>query len=508
VARHGSVVVNGDGVYFPDRTIPVCDILIEGHRVLSMLPSKQEKMLLGKALIEWPRRLKPFLRGTGHVIVREHGSGIVHHDAEIQFDGSDVRSSVVDAEGRQLIMSKWGDMTHSFDDSDDIDEQIKMTARLLRDLHEIGVPGYVAYGTLLGAVRSGKVIGHDSDTDVSYLSAHEHPADIALESFFVQRGLRTRGWKLERSRLGKLKVIELHKCDIFVSYFYGDKYYLDQWAEGPMRREQILPLSTVTIEGHELPAPAEPADVLELNYGPNWGTPDPSFRYDINAPHLARVRGWFGGHTTNKLAWNRFWGDPEMATRRPSPFAAWVAERIDRTATLIDLGCGDGTDTISLARLGIRAVGWDYAGQALVKARRAAAGLTPKPRFRKVSIADTRVSLAEGALIAAMPGPKTVTARLVLDTLTFDGYVNFWQLLRLLMARGDMAYLEFRAKPNRPLAGYPLGLWSGVVDVRDVRRRIEAIGGEITEEEVKRSPGLAGIVAPVRRIAVRFEPKV
>ena len=44
-------------------------------------------------------------------------------------------------------------------------------------LEEAGVRPFLAYGTLLGAVRQGDFIGHDSDADLGYVSEHDHPVD-------------------------------------------------------------------------------------------------------------------------------------------------------------------------------------------------------------------------------------------------------------------------------------------------------------------------------------------
>ena len=46
---------------------------------------------------------------------------------------------------------------------DAIDEVIKA-------LREVGIDAFLAYGTLLGAYREGKVIGNDSDADLGYVS--------------------------------------------------------------------------------------------------------------------------------------------------------------------------------------------------------------------------------------------------------------------------------------------------------------------------------------------------
>ena len=64
-------------------------------------------------------------------------------------------------------------------------------------LGRCGVAAFPAYGTLLGAVRAGKVIGHDNDADVGYISGHTHPVDVIRESFRLQRELCALGFEIE-----------------------------------------------------------------------------------------------------------------------------------------------------------------------------------------------------------------------------------------------------------------------------------------------------------------------
>ena len=60
-------------------------------------------------------------------------------------------------------------------------------------LHAEGLEAFPAYGTLLGAVRDGAFIGHDSDADVGYVSRHTHPLDVIRESHRVQRAVAAAG---------------------------------------------------------------------------------------------------------------------------------------------------------------------------------------------------------------------------------------------------------------------------------------------------------------------------
>ena len=75
---------------------------------------------------------------------------------------------------------------------------------MLGALQKAGIDAFPAYGTLLGAVREGRLIGHDSDADLGYVSEHTHPVDVVRESFRLQRALADMGYRdlpLQRRRV-------------------------------------------------------------------------------------------------------------------------------------------------------------------------------------------------------------------------------------------------------------------------------------------------------------------
>jgi SAM-dependent methyltransferase len=495
-------VVDVDGLRFAAADDGPCDVLLDGRRIWSTSARRGGKAADGRILVPWPRALAGYLKGVGQITVRDHASGAVHFDGEVRFDASNSRVGLVDSGGHPLTVTKWGGLDRSFDDAGDARRQVELTAELLRDLNErAGIPAFAAYGTLLGAVRGGKVIGHDFDTDVAYLSSHSHPGDIVRESFALQRALRALDWPVHRVGGGKLRVDRLRSIDIFVSYFVGDRFYLDRWVEGSLHRDQILPMGHVVIEGCELPAPADAEALLELTYGPGWRVPDPTFRYDNSPAKVNRARGWFGPINEHAMAWENHWQRAAPDHRSVAPFARWVAPRADRANPVFDVGCGLGIDTMHFAAAGLTAIGLDFALETLLQARNCAAAMVdPRPTFERVSLADTRQVLAFATRMAATPVGKTLYSRLLLDALPLDGYQNFWRLLRLAMARGGQAYLEFRAEPGVPMDGTSPRLWRRVPAVAEVMARIADAGGSVAEHRVVPAGAESGAATAMRRV--------
>jgi len=452
-----------------------------------------------------------FMHGVTDVVLREHFSGDVIYQQTVRFDDRNARVHVVDDDGAPAVVDKWGRLGRAFEGgaAANAGQLVGAVSDLLRDLNDrVGVPSFVAYGTLLGAVRTGHLIGHDFDTDVAYLSRHSHPADLALESFSIRRYLADLGWNCRRTPNGVIQVWAtddrgvVGHIDIFAAYFYGDAFSLDRWVEGPLRREQVVPLGEVELEGHRLPAPADPRSLLALTYGPSWEVPDPAFKFERSQSHARRVQGWTGNQVVGRGKWSR-WYQAQARRQQPSDFSRWVGGRLEPGTLVVDIGCGRGVDTMWLADRTGRAVGIDYATQA-VDAAREHAQRHSTASFVVFSIMDLRIALAKTASLAAEGSAKALYARLTLDALSDGGRHNLWSMARtLLLGGGGYAFLEFRDEPGDPFEASDTP-WGRVLDPQIVRNEIAARGGTVEEEHVVVSPSNSRARPALRRVVARW----
>ena len=490
-------------------------MLFDGRRIWSLDPTRFSLGGDGSRLVKWPRRLVPRLHGSARVTVRTHVSEEVILDQEVRFDAAAERLQLSDSKDRALTVTKWGSLAPAFADagSDDREALVVAVAEVLRTINEgTRLPAFAAYGTLLGAVRSGRLIGHDHDADIAFLSDAQHPADLARDSFALQRFLHRHGWDARRGGNAFLTVhVQLPSgasshIDVFTAHHLGDMLYLERWVSGPVRRHELLPLGEVVLEGQPLAAPRDPPALLAATYGPGWATPDPSFSFSVPIAVRRHFGGWMGSFALGRARWSKYHseGRVDVADVGPSDFARWASDRLVTGAAVCDLGCGAGTDSLWYARAGHRVLGVDQTGAARAAAAHAVHNALPA-KFVTCSLYDLRRSLAiAGTFVADHPGPRFVTARLLLDALTPSGRRHLWWMCRAMLRDGGALFLEFRAGPGVPPGHRPTAPWLGLLGAEEVTSEVIARGGTIEAHEVV--PPAAGRhqEAPLTRMVVRW----
>lgn len=482
------VHIGTDGIGVENSDGAVLDVLLDGRRVWSFRPAVPASRRDGALLTPWPDAMRRFLDGVAEVAVRDL-EGEVLATARLAFGDSSEPVEVVDRYGRPLVVGPNGRMMLGFGDHADATAGLLVAAdEVLEVMTSVGLDGFLAYGTLLGAVREGAFIGHDNDLDLGYLSEARHPVDVVHESMRLQRALVRAGMKVERYSGAGLKVWVrddsgiARGLDIFGGFWDGDRLVLlgELWT--PFRREWVEPLSTVELEGHPFPAPAQPERLLEAMYGPDWQVPDPTFSFDPESEGRRRTGIWFRGIRWHRNGWDR-WYAPTAADRpmiRQHELATVVHEA-EPEAAVLDVGCGRGRDVAYLAANGHRAYGLDYSAPAMrfLTARVREHGWPAT--YHDVNLAELRCAVAWGARFAREDGPRVIMARHFVDSTGRRARDGMWRLASMSLRGGGRLYLDFLANEEpRPVERENL---IAEVAPSTIAEDAEAYGGSVVHRE-------------------------
>ena len=156
----------------------------------------------------------------------------------------------------------------------------------------LGHATFVNSGTLLGLIRDGKVIGSDTDADLAVLLSSSSPRDVSEEWTALRTRLDKSGLLNPRfDNFGKNHCrVFVHggvSVDLFPAWIADNCVYVWPHTHGELPAAALLPLEQHAIAGSSVAVPRDPEPMLELNYGPDWRIPDPTFQFDWPA---ARAR--------------------------------------------------------------------------------------------------------------------------------------------------------------------------------------------------------------------------
>jgi len=456
--------VDEQGIVVSSQDDRAVDVLFDGQRIWSFWVRRDtEPLRAGRRLAPWPGPLRKFLDGRTNVVVREPGSSMSYFDEEVVFgDGTD-RIRVVNKRGMQLGYDKSGKLMPTFETRGrgDITNLVAATRSVLEALESAGVKPFLGYGTLLGAIREGAVLGHDSDADVCYVSDHENPVDVSRESFRLQRELVRLGFETSRysGAAFQVQVTEgdgvVRGLDVFGGFFSGGRLYVLGEVGVEFERSWIHPLTTSMLEGVEMPVPAEPERLLEAMYGPGWRVPDPAFQFSTSARTIRAFNDWFRGLGPNRRLWQRRFSRRmrELPARGPSRAARQVDREARRLgAPVLEVGAGKGADSLWLARRGHQVTAYDYAADSGLAAVAAAAqeeGLALD--VRELNLTEWRSVFGDGARLAHAPTPRVVFARHVLDATDSRGRRGFARWCAMVLRAGGILVAEF-VEPDEDVA--------------------------------------------------------
>ncbi len=443
--------------------------------------------------------LKPFLRGTTRVRVATFGDERVVVDEEIAFDSSPDRVAFVDETGAPYSIDKVGHLTRSFEETSSgvKAELLDATLTVLRELKErCGVEAYLCYGALLGAVRQGTMLGHDSDVDVCYYSAHDAPVDLIAESYRIQRaagagldgaadvGRRHQG---DLAALGRQQRPHRHLLRV-----HDQRRLLPvrQPERVVRRRGQPAPARHHRARGRHLPGAEGSRGHARLHLRREVARPGPRFRYQDNPLGTRRLDGWFRGFRTEVPLWQPIFSPTlERIPTTGSDFATWVAPQLGEGDQVADLGAGSGRDSFYFGSLGHPVLAMDYSRPAIGSMRRRKEELDDQQVTVELLVLN-EARLVMALIVALTLDPHHLYARGLIGSLDEEARRHLFRLASTtLRSGGKKLFLEFSAAvegEELPEPG-PQGL-TRRFDPAWLQGEIEAYGGTVELCEV--APGL------------------
>ncbi len=476
------VRVDGAGVKARSRDEAILDVSFDGRRIWSFWLHRDGQRAGLDHLVPWPEALEEFLDGRATITVNEHGDEAALFSDEVAFGTAETPIAIVNGRGRPIALDKYFRRVETFEGrSDDaVQPLLDSIAEIIEVVRECGIEAFLSYGTLLGAVRDQKLIGHDSDADLGYVSKHSDPADVTLESFALQRALRARGYQVVRysGAAIKIDVVEsdgaIRGLDLFGGFLRDGMLHLLGEIRTPFEREWIFPLTTATLEGRPFPVPADPDRLLTATYGESWRVPDPAFHFGTPASTSRRFNGWFRGTRVGRSTWDRLYLSGEFGRRRkPAQAIHWVVDSEPDMASFIDLGCGRGREASFIAERGIPTLALDQS-RFYFRHQAREWGDGPGPDFRTFNMLENRhvaVAVVRGAVL---PGPRILHARHLADATSRAGRAALWRTAAGMLHDGDgRLYLTFLSK-------------NGEDDYAEVNHVAE-LAREVVEEELAAS---------------------
>jgi ubiquinone/menaquinone biosynthesis C-methylase UbiE len=306
------------------------------------------------------------------------GTSDIFYENTLQGEGGEIQFTGKNPEGKRLSLNKNGFLIVLLGDRDPVYlDNLFNFAKEIIDIFKdkLQTEAFIAYGSLLGAKRSGDVIPHDDDIDLSLYLTGKTPEEIEAQMTTITTQFSAMGFRIHKFSPTQFHIArEAYWVDIFVSWSINDDFYMTWAINGNLKNSDVFPLQQLKMRNHELPAPKNASRFLEALYGANWLTPDPSFDWknmDVwyKLPNNYKYLSENIEKTTQY--WEAFYSNPKTAPSWPSQFACFVLDEIHgqniTSATIMDIGCGNARDSAFFANNNFPVIGIDGAKEVVNK---------------------------------------------------------------------------------------------------------------------------------------------
>ncbi|MDR2799122.1 MAG: hypothetical protein LBB07_00665 [Bifidobacteriaceae bacterium] len=383
-------------------------------------------------------------------------------ESKFTFDESGKKFKIVDLLGRDMFFSKWGFFQTAVSLSSDTRKKIiKSTSDLIKFLESKDYQAIITSGTLLGAVREGKMLPNDDDADIAVIFNVSNPADLNIKSLELESELKKAGYTVFRHSGSHLQIYFFqildqtdYYIDIFLGFFKDGNYCQPFHMYHPMEQSDIFPASEYILEGVSFPGPKNIDKYFTGLYGPDWETPNSSFNFETPYNVYIKYDAWFGrsmGYYHNyweqynnsvaqkkqleKEKANESSTNDEAANKL---FFKTIESTFSKEAPIIDIACGNGDLMTQLRGSMHEVLGLDFSYSALYRANGA---IDNSAKFANLANRSDLLDLTHN--INKMKKAPNFVIRWTLNTL--DNYIreNIYQFLSIWLKKDTACLVSF-----------------------------------------------------------------
>lgn len=160
----------------------------------------------------------------------------------------------------------------------------------------------------------------------------------------------------------------------------------------------------------------------------------------------------------------------------PSQFAAFVAQEIHKDCLILDVGCGNGRDSLFFAFQGFEVIGIDASEQALKVSR----DLVEEKKLTHVQFLEMNIQEEQfGDLLIKYSGKrKCVYARFLLHAITEDEQDALLNDLQSGLQAGDVIAFEYRTLDDADLGKEALPHYRRYQTSKSLNAKLASLGFE------------------------------
>jgi len=154
---------------------------------------------------------------------------------------------------------------------------------VIAEFQEQHVYPFLNSGTLLGYYRDGRPIPHDDDFDLGVYVRGDTFKEITNNWKLFLAWLKTRYPTIYKGSFAAIRLSNGVQVDLFPAWAVDGHAFVFPYCYQDVSESAFFPFKSLEIRGRFFPIPASPDEVLSINYGSDWRTPDPFWKFDYKA---------------------------------------------------------------------------------------------------------------------------------------------------------------------------------------------------------------------------------